>query len=167
MQLNDTQKRRIIKKAQELYRKGFKTRCKNDPFAQEVDIKTFKEACYEMSCLIHYLAKEMYNVPDEENLIYHCEFKYENSTWSHFFNKICGRNVDSTIMQFKKLSPYENHDDCYTNLELKEYSTVSINFEIELYKAEQNRNNCLYREYKANIGKKNRCFANILKYFKR
>lgn len=134
MQLTDEQKKTLIEQAQDLYRTMFDVRCQEDPFADEVDIRTFKEACQDMSCLVHYLAKEMYNVPDEENVICHCIFKYSGcSGLSHFYNVICGRIVDSTIMQFNDFSPYDNHDDCYTNITKSEYSDIAIKREIELY----------------------------------
>ena len=113
----DDQKSFLINTAQELYRLNFPTRLANDPYAQEIDINTFKEACQEMSILVHYLAKEEYKIPDENNKVYHCLFVYNGKTSSHYFNKIYDRIVDSTIMQFEDLSPYDNHDNCYTQLE--------------------------------------------------
>ena len=133
MELNNEQKKNIIEKAQELYRAEFQNRCAEDPFTREVDIGTFKEACQDMSCLVHYLAEKMYDIPNEENLIYSCEFKHDGCTWSHYFNKICNRTVDSTIMQFHSLSPYDDNDKCYTNLQKEDYYANSIKREIALY----------------------------------
>lgn len=163
MQINDEQKRIIIEKAQSLYREGFDVRCKKDPFAQEVDIATFKEACHDMSCLVHYLAQEMYNVPNEENEIFHCEFRYQDAVWSHYFNKICGRIVDSTIMQFENMSPYDDHDDCYTKLEKVEYSNAPIEFEIQLFESQQYLRNSLDR--KKRITYKTSLFEKFVHFF--
>lgn len=115
--ITNEQKHFLIDTAQELYRTMFPARLQNDPFANEIDINTFKEACHDMSVLVHYLAKEECKITKESNKVYHCLFKYNGITASHYFNKIDGQIVDSTIMQFNNLSPYDNHDDCYTELE--------------------------------------------------
>lgn len=131
--LSDEQKKELIETAQDLFRKGFNVRLNNDIFAQEINIKTFKEACGHMSQLIHYLAKDIYEVDDEDNLIYDCEFKYNGFTYAHTFNIIYNRIVDSTIMQFQNLSPYDSHDECYCDLRLKEPCYDTIQYEIDLH----------------------------------
>ena len=137
MKFSYKQKRKIIEEAQKLYRNCFDERILADPFAGEIDIVTFKEACFDMACLVRYLAKDIYDIPDKENIIYGCEFIYDNCKNSHYFNIICGKIVDSTIMQFKNFSPYDNHDDCYTNLYIEEYSEDTIKNEIQLYEIEK------------------------------
>jgi hypothetical protein len=136
-ELTDEQKKELIEIAQELYRELFRHRLNIDPYAREIDIQNFKEACSDMSQLVHYLAKKKYKVPDEDNLIYHCIFCHNGFSRSHMFNKIYNRIVDSTIMQFDNLSPYDNNDKCYTDLRLTEHGYGGIASEIELYEFQQ------------------------------
>ena len=134
MKLSKKMKKVIIEEAQKLYREMYVVRCLEDPVASEVDITTFKEACYDMSMLVHFLAKDMYDVPDDENMILECLFRYEGKYGPHVYNKICGRTVDSTIMQFNNYSPYDNHDECYTEIQEIKYCDASIKKEVNLYK---------------------------------
>ncbi len=168
MQLSDEQKRTIIEKAQELYRMMYSARCLEDSSVLEVNINNFKEACYDMSMLVHYLAKRAYNIPDEENLVFECEFRYDNYSGSHFFNNICGKTIDSTITQFD-LSPYDNHDDCYTKLERVEYCEVPIKTMIELYEGQCYIKEFLKNKHSVKLGqsKNSNRFVGLLKHLRR
>lgn len=145
--ITNEQKHYLIDTAQELYRKCYSIRFQDDPFASEVNLTTFKNACRDMSILVHYLAKTEYAIVDEDNEIFHCEFSYNNTVNSHYFNKICGQIVDSTIMQFGNLSPYDACDNCYTKLKKEMITSDSyqvVKNEIDLYEVRklfENRNN--------------------------
>lgn len=144
----------------------FDIRCEEDIFVkEEVDINSFKETCQEMSALVHYLAREMYNIPDEENLIYKGRFKYKGYTWSHYYNVICNRIVDSTIMQFKNLSPYDNHDECYEKIEQVEFSDATIKNEIELYEVSRFIKDYSNKKYSSD--KKASFFKRLVKHIKK
>lgn len=156
--ITDEQKHFLIETAQELYRKCYPIRLQDDPVALEIDITTFKEACRDMSVLVHYLAKNEYAIADEDNEVFHCEFIFNNRVNSHFFNKICDQIVDSTIMQFGNLSPYDDYDNCYTKLEKEEMISESyqvVKNEIDLYEIrkqfESRNNNKIIDEKTPNI----------------
>lgn len=139
MKINAARKKELIVRAQCLYTQMYSIRCMDSEEAKDIDIATFRGACYEMSCLVHFLAEELYHIPEEDNKIYECEFRYEGACENHFYNRICGEIVDATIMQFNNYSPYDNHEECYTENVEWEYSDVPIKREIEYWKKTFNR----------------------------
>ena len=89
-----------------------------------------KESCQVISTLIHYIAKQVFSVPDENNLVYECLFVFgsENNKhcFPHFVNFIAGEYIDASIEQFNtnkinvSFSPYTDNAQCYTKLEKRE-----------------------------------------------
>lgn len=110
----------------------------NDPIAYEVDPNTLKEACRDMSMLVNYIAKHKYNTDCSDNKVFHCIFRYNGKSNSHYFNKIYDTIVDSTIMQFDGFSPYETYDESYyTEQEEEKVNYNTVKNEIELYDLRQ------------------------------
>ena len=104
----------------------------------------FKESCRVLSWFIHYLAKNELNVPDKDNEIYQCEFIHAPGTFSHgahhFLNRIYGKYVDSSIVQFNAkrytFSPYADNTKHYAKVEKIEFNSYeSIREMIDYYKA--------------------------------
>lgn len=163
--LTNEQKRYLIDVSQELYRKFLSVRRDEDPIASEVDPNTLKEACKDMSMLVHYIAKNEYNIDDTDNKVFHCRFRYDGKSYSHYFNKINGIIVDSTVMQFGNFSPYETCDNnYYTEQEEVDVCYNTIKNEIDGYEVRQLlKPNQRDKQEKNDDNIKNKWFKNILR----
>lgn len=165
--LTNEQKYYLINISQELYRKFLDVRKDEDPIAWEIDPNTLKEACRDISMLVHYIAKNEYNIDDINNRVFHCIFKYNGKSSSHFFNKIYDTIVDSTIMQFDNLSPYETYDEnYYTEQEEEEIDYSTITNEIDCYEVRQHlKQSKRSRQEENNEKIKSKWVENILNKF--
>ena len=161
--LKNEQKRFLIDTSQELYRLFLDARKDEDIVAEEIDPYTLKEACRDMSMLVHYIAKNKYNIDSSDNKVFHCIFRYNGKSYSHYFNKIFDTIVDSTIMQFDGFSPYETYDESYyTEQEEEEVGYNTIKNEIELYDLRQYLEQKLREKQERKNKIKSNWFKNIL-----
>jgi hypothetical protein len=139
----EEQKRYTIDRAKKSYEIALEERRSNDDPDALIN-HGLQESCLRISSLVHYIVKYKYDIPDENNKVYHCIFTFNevNSQYkqSHFINCVNGMFIDASIEQFNthstniNFSPYDCNEEYYMNLEKAEpLCEEAIKEEIEAF----------------------------------